>query len=270
MKPEPPPTTFTVATYNIHRSVGTDGIKDPGRIATVLRDMSCDIVGLQEVESHGPRGGDAHQLDFLAREAGYHAVAGPTMEQPGGHYGNALLTRARIVAVSRHTFAASRWEPRGAVEARLEIHGRPLRAIVTHLGLRSAERRRQIAGILDIARADESTPTVLLGDFNEWLPWARARRRLRGYFGRFPTPATFPSNRPLFALDHVCVRAEEASLDVAPIRTPLSRVASDHLPLRAEISIREPSGIPRRRLVDDGAVNREPCGIDPTVRDDPT
>ncbi len=43
--------TFTVATYNIHRARGTDGRRDLERIAKVIDD--CDIVGLQEVEGPG-------------------------------------------------------------------------------------------------------------------------------------------------------------------------------------------------------------------------
>jgi endonuclease/exonuclease/phosphatase family metal-dependent hydrolase len=237
MKTDTAPTTLTVATYNIHRCIGTDGRKDPGRIAAMLRALGCDIVGLQEVESHGPRGGDAHQLDYLARHGGYESVPGPTMRQPQGHYGNALLTRARVVDVSRHVFARSRWEPRGALETRLEIHGRPVRAIVTHLGLNPSERRNQVAKIIDLVGAAAESPTVLLGDFNEWFPWARSRRRLRRRFGRIPTPATFPSRWPLFALDHVYAEPESALVTLEPVRTPLSRVASDHLPLRASISL---------------------------------
>jgi endonuclease/exonuclease/phosphatase family metal-dependent hydrolase len=233
MKSDATTRTLSVATYNIHRCVGADGRKDPERIAAILRHLSCDIVGLQEVESHGPRGGHSHQLDYLARAGGYVSVAGPTMLQPEGHYGNALLTRARVAEVRRHAFDVSRWEPRGVLEACVDIQGISVRTIVTHLSLRPAERREQVTKILEIVGAEPSLPTILLGDFNEWLPWARSRRRLEARFGRIATPATFPSKRPLFALDHIWVVPAHAVEQLETVRTPLSRAASDHLPLRA-------------------------------------
>lgn len=227
---------FSVATYNIHRCVGSDGRKDPARIATMIEELSCDIVGLQEVESHGARGSDAHQLDYLSHHGGFRSIAGPTMKRAEGHYGNALLTKARVREVTRHSFDSTGREPRGALEAHLELHGRPVRTIVTHLGLRPSERRAQVERIVDIVDRDSTATTILMGDFNEWFPWARSRRRLRTRFGRFSTPATFPSRWPLFALDHVCIRPASRVTTIEPIRTPLSRVASDHLPLRASVS----------------------------------
>lgn len=237
---------LSIASYNIHSCVGGDGRKDPERIASVLDELSCNIVGLQEVESNGPRGGSAHQLDFLARRAGYQGIAGPTMYKPEGHYGNALLTRERILDVQRHAFGSSGREPRGALEARIEVPGGPLRVIVTHLGLRPSERRQQVTKILDIIGEETGSATILLGDFNEWIPWARSRRRLRKRLGRIPKPPTFPSKRPLFALDHIWVQPVEALKSLETVRTSLSRVASDHLPLRARISFaeaRSPSGV---------------------------
>lgn len=229
--------SFTVATYNIHGCVGRDGRKDPGRIAKVLEELSCDIIGLQEVESYGAPGGALHQLDYLARLGGYRSIGGPTMERDEGQYGNALLTRAHIREVSLHRFEPTRWEPRGAIEARLEIGGRPVRAIVTHLGLRRAERRAQIGRLVDIVGTDEDATTVLLGDFNEWFPWARARGRLPEWFSQAPNLATFPSHRPLLALDQIRVRPASALSSIELIRNPLSRVASDHLPLRASVTL---------------------------------
>lgn len=225
---------LSIASYNIHSCVGTDGRKDPVRIASVLDELSCSVVGLQEVESYGPRGGDAHQLDYLARCGGYEGIGGPTMHKPEGNYGNALLTRKRILDVRRHSFRSTGREPRGALEARIEVQGGSVRVIITHLGLRPAERREQVSKVLEIVGKDAGA-TLLLGDFNEWLPWARSRRRLKRRFGRIPTPPTYPSRRPLFALDHIWVQPLSALEILEPVSTSLSRVASDHLPLRAKV-----------------------------------
>src|SRR5207344_3408108 len=71
-----PQATLRVGSYNIHRCIGTDGRCDPARIAAVLGEMSCDAIGLQEVDnSPGPAPGSP-QLDFLAGTTGMQAVAG--------------------------------------------------------------------------------------------------------------------------------------------------------------------------------------------------
>ena len=87
-----------VSTYNVHGFVGRDGRRDPGRIATVIRGLDCDAVGLQEVDSRGARAA----LDELERRTGMEAVAGSTIVESDGEYGNALLTTARILDLDRH------------------------------------------------------------------------------------------------------------------------------------------------------------------------
>ena len=46
--------TLRVATYNIHRCRGLDGRTNPARIAEVIRAIDADIVALQEVIGAGP------------------------------------------------------------------------------------------------------------------------------------------------------------------------------------------------------------------------
>jgi endonuclease/exonuclease/phosphatase family metal-dependent hydrolase len=80
--------------------------------------------------------------------------------------------------------------------------------------------------------------TVLLGDLNEW----RLRRRsalgiLEPKFGAGPSVLSFPSRRPLLALDRIFGWPEGLISNVAVHDTPLARIASDHLPLTATVSL---------------------------------
>jgi endonuclease/exonuclease/phosphatase family metal-dependent hydrolase len=77
---------------------------------------------------------------------------------------------------------------------------------------------------------------IVAGDFNEWLPGSRSLRGLDRHFGVTPRFRTFPSRRPALALDRIWVHPPDALTDVAVHTTPLSRVASDHLPIRARIT----------------------------------
>lgn len=222
-----------VATYNVHSGVGSDGRCDPARIAGVINELSADVVALQEVES---RHGDLETLEFLSSQTGMTAVPGPTMLRTVGDYGNALLTRVRLLELRRTDLSFPGREPRGAIDAVLQAGQGRLRVIATHLGLRPAERRHQIEALL-AGLGDDSSPTVLMGDLNEWFLWGRPLRRLHAHFGETPAPATFPTRWPLFALDRLWVKPLRCLCKLTAHRSPLARVASDHLPLTATIEL---------------------------------
>lgn len=42
--------TLRIASYNVHRAIGTDRRFSPQRILDVLREIDADVVALQEVE----------------------------------------------------------------------------------------------------------------------------------------------------------------------------------------------------------------------------
>lgn len=226
-----------VVSYNIHRCVGMDGLKRPARIAQVLDDLDFDFAGLQEVESSDGAGTTMHQLAELAHSTGSLAIAGATMFDPVGDYGNGLLVRGTARKVLRHDLSVARREPRGALDVTVEARGRNARVIVTHLGLGISERRAQISELLRIVSKPAQLPTIVLGDFNEWFPWARGRRRLVDRFGSIPLPRTFPTRCPLFALDHVWVCPRRLLGRLSVVKTPLTRIASDHLPVLATLRL---------------------------------
>ncbi|MGD8229952.1 MAG: hypothetical protein PVI20_19395, partial [Desulfobacteraceae bacterium] len=126
---------------------------------------------------------------------------------------------------------------RGAIDAILEIENRPVRVIVTHLGLKGKERLCQARLLARKVQEDKSSLLVLLGDINEWYPQSRSLRYLERYLGKSSTRPTFPARWPIFQLDRIWVHPENALLRVWTHRTPLSRMASDHLPLRASIAL---------------------------------
>lgn len=82
---------LSLATYNIHRCVGTDGRYDPARVADVLRELDADVMALQEVDAPGQHG--LELLHRLAEEVKLMPIAGPTLLERKGHRGNAILTR---------------------------------------------------------------------------------------------------------------------------------------------------------------------------------
>jgi endonuclease/exonuclease/phosphatase family metal-dependent hydrolase len=224
-----------VATYNIHAAVGADRRRDLGRIAAVIEEIQPDVIGLQEVESRVSRG-SSDQAMRLAAMLEMACVEGPMMLEGPGWYGNAILSRLPVLSAQRWRFPYHSGEPRGAVGVVVEDpKGGRWRLINTHLDLRFRSRLRQVQSIVHLFESDRAGPWILMGDLNEWRPWAPALAQLRrlGYVP--PAPASYPSRRPLFSLDRMVLH--ECTLDGLLRRhvTELSRRASDHLPIVAEV-----------------------------------
>jgi endonuclease/exonuclease/phosphatase family metal-dependent hydrolase len=228
---------FSVASYNIHQCVGLDGRRDVMRIARVLSALDTQLIGLQEVGSDLQGGTKSSQMESLAHATGLHAIAGPTLERQTGPYGNVLLTGWPVLGSRLHDLTVPGREPRGAIDADLDIAGQTVRVVVTHLGLSTAERRYQVRRLLEVLSDGQSRFIIILGDINEWILRSRPLRWLHARFGIPPAPRTFPSWMPLFALDRIWVLPRGALLEVCAHDTALTRVASDHLPVRACIAI---------------------------------
>jgi endonuclease/exonuclease/phosphatase family metal-dependent hydrolase len=225
-----------VATWNIHGGIGTDGRYAPSRIVDVLKEIDAEIVALQEVASE-----EEHScfLADLERETGYHVVAGLLRQRHGSDFGNAVLSRFPVRSVEHLDLAVDHYEPRGALDVCLDLGLRPLlRVVATHLGLRPGERREQVRRILANVEHENPHPTLLMGDLNEWYLWGRPLRWLHSHFREMPAaPRTFPSRRPMFALDRIWVSPAGSMRRLSRHATPLARIASDHLPVVAEIVV---------------------------------
>jgi len=223
-----------LATYNIHACVGADGHFDPGRTVGVLQQMNADVVALQEVDNHPL--GETRLLDYLSAETAMTVFSGPTLQRGTRHYGNALLTRLPTLTLKQVDLSLPRREPRGAIDALLDWNGQNLQVVATHLGLKPGERRQQVRRLLTLYESGRAEICVLLGDLNEWLLWGRPLRWLRRHFAASPQLRTYPARFPLFALDRIWVHPRSALTSLAVHDSPLARIASDHLPLMAELT----------------------------------
>ena len=233
---------LAVATYNIHRAVGADGICDLARIATVLREVDAAVVGVQEIDCHATDNPSGNQLERLAELTRMHGVAGPLVRRLDVSTGNGILSRFPIRERRWIDLSVKSREPRGALDVDLDTPFGPLRVVNTHLGLRYGERSRQIE--LLFAAVDATTPTIVLGDFNEWRWRAKTLLRLQGTYAGTPPLRSFPARRPFLALDRVYVHPREALVGAQVVATETARRASDHLPLRAILKLAlPPSGV---------------------------
>jgi endonuclease/exonuclease/phosphatase family metal-dependent hydrolase len=231
------PTCTTVASYNVHKCVGTDGRFAPGRVAAVVKEIDADIIALQETDERtGSRQG-LLDLAALQRESELVPTYFPENRSSHGWHGNLILARRGVVSdVTRIRLPGL--EPRGAVIVDLELKGVALRIIAAHFGLLRRSRSQQANALVE-ATHPVLRPTLLLGDLNEW----RVRNRssllsLLPHFG--PINAilpSFPSRFPLFALDRILARPAHLISRIEVHKTPLAREASDHLPIKARLNL---------------------------------
>jgi endonuclease/exonuclease/phosphatase family metal-dependent hydrolase len=241
-----------VATYNIHGCVGLDRRRRPERIAEVLKSLEADVIGLQEVEGRKSRS-KIDQAEHLAARLGLNLVEGPLLLEGKGAYGNALLTPHKVLSVERRVFERPGSQMRGLIDARLDVSGigpvfaegfGPLRVIVTHLEVRDHRvRSTQMREIKHLIDDGPPGPTILLGDLNEWWHRRLALRSLDRSVHFLHSPATFPARLPLLRLDRIGVR-ELKSTDhdnrAHRVENRLTRIASDHLPLVADLEPHRP------------------------------
>lgn len=226
---------ISVVSYNIHQCVGWDLRRNAARIARIIRELNPDIIGLQEVSSESNGKVHSLQMKYLADATGLEAAAGPTITRHNSEYGNVLLSRHRLIQVRRIDLSVPGREPRGAIDAEIELNNKTVRVVVSHLGLCAAERRYQVKRLVAALSESDSSPTVVIMDHNEWFPLRQSLRLLHDRLGKPPTLATFPSILPLLAHDRVWVRPLAALIHVERRLTPLTRIASDHLPLKVVI-----------------------------------
>lgn len=233
--------TLRIATYNIHRCRGLDGRTRPERIAAVLRAIDADVVALQEVVGAGPRGGGhAEELGALL---GMGWVMAPARQLRGHHFGNAVLSRLPITQHLEHDLSWKTCEPRRMQRVDVAAHGGTLHVYNVHLGTAILERRHQAERLAAIV-SDRHVPgpKLVLGDFNEWMRGLATTLLsaklnsvdLRDFLRR---RWTYPGLFPILHLDHIYYAGKLEVVSIELPRTRLSLVASDHLPLVADVRI---------------------------------
>jgi endonuclease/exonuclease/phosphatase family metal-dependent hydrolase len=239
---------LTVMSYNIHVGVGMDKKLDLKRIADVIKLHGCDLVGLQEVDRGVERTKRVDEIKELARLTGMDYAFAHNLDYQGGQYGVAVLSRYPILAIDHRRYANTRErERRGFIRVEVEVRGRRLNFVTTHLDYQHADGRLfETRQLLD-ALGDVRGPLIVTGDFNEEPPgkvyelmggagFVDGWRRGRGPSAEFPGDgATYPADKPTKRIDYVFYRGlgedrppaddEDASQAVP------DTLASDHRPV---------------------------------------
>ena len=226
-----------LATWNVHKCIGSDGVFDPRRTARVLLGFRADVVALQEAdERFGARRG------LLGREwlekRGLRIVEAPsTTEQSHGWRGNVLAVAQSMEVETVAAVSLPGIEPRGALVADLRHlpSGTRIRVVACHLGLLRRCRSKQAETLAACLRSPHHRAVALMGDTNEWRDDTAARsslRRLHGMGLRGDRHATFPARFPLLGLDRIMSNLPGRARTDGTVED-----ASDHLPLLMDVEM---------------------------------
>jgi len=235
------PTSLRIATYNIHRCRGLDGRTRPERIVGVLKAVDADVVALQEVVGAGPHGGG--QAEELGAALGMGWIMSSARLLRGHQFGNMVLSRYPITQHVEHDLSWKTCEARRLQRVDVSVDGSTLHVYNVHLGTALLERRHQAARLASIVTDRHvNGPKLVLGDFNEWmkgLVTSTLSARLNSVDLRdfLKHRRTYPGVFPLLHLDHIYYAGHLEIVGVELPRTRLSLVASDHLPLVADIRV---------------------------------
>ena len=228
-----------VASYNMRKAIGTDRKRRPERTIDVLNELDADIIALQEADRRFGSRASAIPLAMLDAHSDYKAVELDIRAGSIGWHGNALLVRKEVEVLEHHLFHLPSLEPRGAVLADVEVDGALLRCVGMHLDLSGLWRRRQARAILSHLEGRPGAPsTILMGDLNEWSSRGGCLRDFAAGHEFAPCGRSFHARRPIASLDRIMVSRDLNVVDSGAHRTALSRRASDHLPIWADVSAR--------------------------------
>jgi endonuclease/exonuclease/phosphatase family metal-dependent hydrolase len=230
-------------TYNIHVGVGMDKKLDLKRIADVINHEHPDLVGLQEVDRGVKRTEGKDEIGELAAMTHMDYAFAHNLDYQGGQYGVAILSRFLIQKIDHQKFENKREaERRGMIRVEVEIDGRKVNFVTTHLDYQYEDGRvfetEQLLRFLDGLKG----PLIVVGDLNDEPVGGAYKLMLTRFVDAWQGSRakgeglSYPADKPAKRIDYIFygtaegVRAKKASL--------VNTLASDHLPVVAELELR--------------------------------
>lgn len=229
--------------FNIRHGRGMDGKVNLERTADVLRNLTPDFVGLQEVDNKVRRSESVDQAEFLGKSLGMDHAFGKFMDYDGGEYGLAIL--------SKHTIAKDMVvelprgnEPRVALVVWAELPNKQQVAIVNlHFDwVRNDGFRFAQATELKTFLESLDVPYLLVGDFNDQRD-SRTVRLLADNAVEAVKPIenrfTFPSDKPNIEIDFL-FGSPAKRWEFTNTQVVAETMASDHRPITTTFRLQFP------------------------------
>lgn len=227
-----------IMSYNIHHGRDLFQRYSLDEIVETIKESNADIIGLQELDNGVARSRFQDQIKFLSQSLSMEYAYGYNYNVLGGMYGNGILSKYPIESYENFHLPSGR-EQRGLLSATINVEGKKVTFLTTHLGLTQEERRIQVQAInkyLDTI----PYPAILVGDFN-----ARSNSEEVQLLTKRMIDAAYATGneaQPTFDLPMLSSRIDYILLDQAfhlqDYKVTKSR-GSDHYPITATIQWRE-------------------------------
>lgn len=231
-----------VMTYNVHSCRGLDGEWAPDRVAAIIAQYDPDVVALQEVDVQRPRSRHVDQAQQIAQILNMHYHFHPSYTLEEEQYGNVLLSRYPIHVVKSGALPGRRrLEPRSAIWGQIEYGEQSIQLVATHLGLRPGERLQQVRTLLGAEWLGDGQcqhPIIFCGDFNTFASskvYREITRQFHDAQAVYDKPVFGLTWMSLIRLDYIFMTPGIQVQQLFVPRTTLTRKASDHLPLIADL-----------------------------------
>lgn len=238
----------------MHYAIGRDNRFDIARIVEVIAETDADVIGLQEVGWHRPHHERLDHFAYLQEMSGYQVLECLVRDPLRSRFGNALLTRLPVTEKRWIDLKVAGHVPRAALSVDLSLRERgagdegpgspaaSLRVLVAHLGLAPWERTQQAQRLVAAADRDlpDGCPVALMGDFNIWRRTTQSERLLRQRFPETVSLPSYPAGRPIAALDRIFLSEGVGLAAAAVLDGGKAAMASDHLPVLAQVTLPPP------------------------------
>ncbi|HEX9494934.1 MAG TPA: endonuclease/exonuclease/phosphatase family protein [Candidatus Limnocylindria bacterium] len=205
------PRSFRVMTWNVHQGFDAYDIAALERQVDTISHEGPDVLVLEEVVRGWLIDEQHDVLGYLSARLGMPYVFGPTI---GDLYGNAILSKYPITDVRRVHYAkepGAKYQPRGAIIARIGDPGTSGRALiaVTHLDENhdaSAVRMEQVRTLL--GEVGKDTPAIIACDCNAHPDAPELKLITESGYGDLALQSggdglTFPADQPVERLDYI-------------------------------------------------------------------
>ncbi|MBU7023733.1 MAG: endonuclease/exonuclease/phosphatase family protein [Theionarchaea archaeon] len=230
--------TLTVMTYNIHQGYNMDGRIDPWQILQPIKEVSPDILVLQESDMNRVSSTNVDMVQWLSWQLDMYCYSGPSTRDQ--IYGVCILSRFPLSNTVTY-FMPSIEDQRVLIRADIQWAGNPLSIYAVHMGLSEEDRTNQVAFILNILNQNDN-PILLMGDTNS-VPDSSQIMKITselkdawvaaGNSPLDPAGNTFDSLELYERIDYILISPQLTATNCHAIH---GVYGSDHVPLWAEIA----------------------------------
>ena len=231
--------SIRVVTYNIHSGLGIDGQQNYRRIGEFLAERNVDVALLQEMDTRPAERDSDQDIEDLCAGHFTQLVSSPALSSDHGWYGNAVISRFPISFNQTIDVTHVGRQPRNIQEVIVQTPNGPLHLLNAHKGLKRVERSAQfekLSSHLKRLELGQAAPLLVGGDFNEWQIFSKLLRNVNRLLTPHPVGATFPTRCPIFGLDRLWSGPGMTVHSARVVKTPETRIYSDHYPIEADIS----------------------------------